>query len=177
MTHHKVTLVIFIVLLFGSSYYFSRQTEITFSTNGESKISKVFPRLNPMLVIYDTKDEPGIMQLADSMKQSENVLSIVSYPTLLKEQYTATELTAHIKRLTTDMADYMPTIDNMSMLTPELLERIRGYNEQAQQRGETLAEMALAWILQQRGVTSVLVGASSTAQLQKNLKCVNAEPF
>ncbi len=64
-----------------------------------------------------------------------------------------------------------------SMLTPELLERIRGYNEQAQQRGETLAEMALAWILQQRGVTSVLVGASSTAQLQKNLKCVNAEPF
>jgi len=122
VTHHKVTLVIFIVLLFGSSYYFSRQTEITFSTNGESKISTVFPRLNPMLVIYDTKDEPGIMQLADSMKQSENVLSIVSYPTLLKEQYTATELTAHIKRLTTDMADYMPTIDNMSMLTPELMQ-------------------------------------------------------
>ncbi len=122
VTHHKVTLVIFIVLLFGSSYYFSRHTDITFSTNGESKISKVFPRLNPMLVIYDTKDEPGIMQLADSMKQSENVLSIVSYPTLLKEQYTATELTAHIKRLTTDMADYMPTIDNMSMLTPELMQ-------------------------------------------------------
>ena len=122
VTHHKVTLVIFIVLLFGSSYYFSRHTEITFSTNGESKISKVFPRLNPMLVIYDTKDEAGIMQLADSMKQSENVLSIVSYPTLLKEQYTATELTAHIKRLTTDMADYMPTIDNMSMLTPELMQ-------------------------------------------------------
>jgi len=40
-----------------------------------------------------------------------------------------------------------------------------------------LAEMALAWILQQRGVTSVLVGASSTEQLAKNLKCVTAEPF
>ena len=64
-----------------------------------------------------------------------------------------------------------------SMLTPELLERIKGYNEQAHQRGETLAEMALAWILAQRGVTSVLVGASSTAQLEKNLKCVNAKPF
>ncbi len=122
VTHHKVTLVIFIVLLFGSSYYFSRQTEITFSTNGESQISKVFPRLNPMLVIYDSKDEAGVMQLADSMKQSDNVLSIVSYPTLLKEQYTAAELTAHIKRLTTDMADYMPSIDNMSMLTPELMQ-------------------------------------------------------
>lgn len=64
-----------------------------------------------------------------------------------------------------------------SMLTDDLLQQIRTYNEQAQQRGETLAEMALAWILAQRGVTSVLVGASSTEQLQKNLKCVNAIPF
>lgn len=64
-----------------------------------------------------------------------------------------------------------------SMLTPEVLEKIHQYNEQAQQRGETLAEMALAWILHQKGVTSVLVGASSTAQLQKNLKCVGAQPF
>jgi L-glyceraldehyde 3-phosphate reductase len=59
-----------------------------------------------------------------------------------------------------------------SMLTPELLERLRGYNAKAQQEGMTLAEYALRWILQQRGVTSVLVGASSTAQLEKNLKCV-----
>jgi L-glyceraldehyde 3-phosphate reductase len=64
-----------------------------------------------------------------------------------------------------------------SMLTDDLLQRIRSLNEQAQQRGETLAEMALAWILAQRGVTSVLVGASSPEQLQKNLKCINAEPF
>ena len=64
-----------------------------------------------------------------------------------------------------------------SMLTDELLAKIRSYNEQAKSRGETLAEMALAWILAQRGVTSVLVGASSAQQLQKNLKCVNAEGF
>lgn len=64
-----------------------------------------------------------------------------------------------------------------SMLTDDLLQNIRTLNEQAQQRGETLAEMALAWVLAQRGVTSVLVGASSTTQLQKNLKCLNAEPF
>ena len=63
------------------------------------------------------------------------------------------------------------------MLTPELLAKLRRYNEIAQGRGETLAEMALAWILGQKGVTSVLVGASSTAQLEKNLRCVNATPF
>ena len=64
-----------------------------------------------------------------------------------------------------------------SMLTDELLAKLHAYNEQAQGRGETLAEMALAWILAQRGVTSVLVGASSAQQLQKNLKCINAEAF
>jgi len=63
------------------------------------------------------------------------------------------------------------------MLTPELLARLRRYNEAAEKRGETLAEMALAWILHQKGVTSVLVGASSTAQLEKNLRCVSAAPF
>ena len=55
-----------------------------------------------------------------------------------------------------------------SMLTPELLARLRQLNEEAAQRGETLAEMALAWILAQRGVTSVLVGASSTRQLERH---------
>lgn len=59
------------------------------------------------------------------------------------------------------------------MLTPELLEYLQQLNKQAEERGETLAEMALSWILQQKGVTSVLVGASSVEQLEKNLKCVH----
>ena len=63
------------------------------------------------------------------------------------------------------------------VLTPELLARLRSLNTAAGKRGETLAEMALAWILHQKGVTSVLVGASSVEQLQKNLKCITAEPF
>jgi len=59
-----------------------------------------------------------------------------------------------------------------SMLTPELLAQLREYNAQAQSQGKTLAESALSWILDQKGVTSVLVGASSTSQLEKNLRCV-----
>ena len=59
-----------------------------------------------------------------------------------------------------------------SMLNPELLAQLREYNAQAQQEGKTLAESALAWILDQKGVTSVLVGASSTSQLEKNLRCL-----
>ncbi len=58
------------------------------------------------------------------------------------------------------------------MLTNELLEQLRQWNSEAQQQGMTLAERALRWILEQKGVTSVLIGASSTAQLDRNLKCV-----
>ena len=58
------------------------------------------------------------------------------------------------------------------MLTPELLAQLRQWNDEAGREGRTLAEYALRWILRQRGVTSVLVGASSTAQLEKNLRTI-----
>jgi L-glyceraldehyde 3-phosphate reductase len=63
------------------------------------------------------------------------------------------------------------------MLTPELFSRVESLNRTAVSRGETLADMALAWILQQKGVTSVLVGASRTSQLEDDLRCLNAQPI
>ena len=57
-------------------------------------------------------------------------------------------------------------------LTPELLQKLHVLNSQATSRGETLAEMALSWILEQQGVTSVIVGVSSTEQLGTNLKAI-----
>lgn len=58
------------------------------------------------------------------------------------------------------------------MLTPELLAQLRQWNDEAAAQGRTLAERALRWILEQRGVTSVLVGASSTRQLERNLNAL-----
>ena len=58
------------------------------------------------------------------------------------------------------------------MLTPQLSEQLQQYRDEARRQGMTMAEGALRWVLQQRGVTSVLVGASSTAQLQDNLRCI-----
>jgi len=63
------------------------------------------------------------------------------------------------------------------VLTDDLMLKLNRWNEVAANRGETLAEMALAWILHQQGVTSVLVGASSVSQLEKNLRCISAAPF
>ena len=62
-------------------------------------------------------------------------------------------------------------------LTPELLNYLQRLNATATERGESLAEMALSWVLHQQGITSVLVGASSPEQLQKNLRSVHAQPF
>ena len=58
------------------------------------------------------------------------------------------------------------------MLTDELIAQLRQWNEEALSQGRTLAEMALRWILAQPGVTSVLIGASSVKQLQRNLNCL-----
>lgn len=57
-------------------------------------------------------------------------------------------------------------------LTQELLARLRQLNSEAQAQGHTLAENALSWILHQKGITSVLVGASSVGQLKRNMKCI-----
>lgn len=62
-------------------------------------------------------------------------------------------------------------------LTPELFNYLQRLNATATERGESLAEMALSWVLHQQGITSVLVGASSPEQLQKNLRSVHAQPF
>ena len=57
-------------------------------------------------------------------------------------------------------------------LTEETMMRVRRLNEVAARRGQSLAEMALAWLLKDNKVTSVITGASSTEQIAANLKAV-----
>lgn len=56
-------------------------------------------------------------------------------------------------------------------------QRIRLLNEIACRRGQTLAEMALAWLLKDESVTSVIIGSSSVEQLSNNLKALNNTRF
>ncbi len=62
-------------------------------------------------------------------------------------------------------------------LTPELAEQLKKLSEIAGQRGETLAQLALRWVLDQKGVTSVIVGVSSKAQLADNLGTAFNQPL
>lgn len=63
------------------------------------------------------------------------------------------------------------------VLTDELLSRIRGLNDLAQRRGQTLAEMALAWLLRDERMTSVIIGASSVEQIADNLHALQVPNF
>lgn len=62
-------------------------------------------------------------------------------------------------------------------VTDEKINKIRRLNDLAIQRGQTLAEMALAWLLRDERVTSVLIGASSVEQLTDNLKTLQHISF
>ncbi|HEY4720507.1 MAG TPA: aldo/keto reductase, partial [Anaerolineae bacterium] len=62
-------------------------------------------------------------------------------------------------------------------ITPEQISKAHRLNELAQGRGQTLAQLALAWVLRQPEVTSVLIGASRTAQIEDAVGTLNNLPF
>jgi L-glyceraldehyde 3-phosphate reductase len=63
------------------------------------------------------------------------------------------------------------------LLTGEAMEKVRALNEIAAGRGQSLAQMAIAWVLRDRRVTSALVGASSVEQLEANVAAVDRLDF
>ena len=66
---------------------------------------------------------------------------------------------------------------NETNITEEKLDKIRALNAIARDRGESLAQMALGWVLRREEVTGVLVGASKPSQILDNLGAINSAPF
>jgi L-glyceraldehyde 3-phosphate reductase len=63
------------------------------------------------------------------------------------------------------------------LITDDVRSRIRGLNDIARERGQSLAQMAIAWALRDERVTSVLLGASSVAQLEQNVAALRRPDF
>ena len=66
---------------------------------------------------------------------------------------------------------------NENALTKERMAKIRGLQDVAEKRGQTLSQMALNWVLKDHEVTSVLVGASCPSQLVENATKISRTPF
>ncbi|MBO2545185.1 L-glyceraldehyde 3-phosphate reductase [Salegentibacter sp. BDJ18] len=64
-----------------------------------------------------------------------------------------------------------------SQITPEVVKKVQALNEIAQSRNQSLAQMAVAWLLKDKRVTSVLVGASKVSQLEDNIKAIENLEF
>ncbi|HKL36811.1 MAG TPA: L-glyceraldehyde 3-phosphate reductase [Salegentibacter sp.] len=66
---------------------------------------------------------------------------------------------------------------NESQITPEVVNKVQKLNEVAQSRNQSLAQMAVAWLLKDERVTSVLVGASKVSQLEENISTLENLEF
>jgi L-glyceraldehyde 3-phosphate reductase len=62
-------------------------------------------------------------------------------------------------------------------ITTEVIEKIKKLNALAESRGQTLAQMALSWLLKDERITSVLLGVSKTAQLEDSIHCIHKTEF
>lgn len=63
------------------------------------------------------------------------------------------------------------------LLTPQMTEKLNALNSIAADRGQTLAQMALSWILKNKAVTTVLIGASRPEQITENVSCIEKLDF
>jgi L-glyceraldehyde 3-phosphate reductase len=63
------------------------------------------------------------------------------------------------------------------LITSENLERVASLSQIARRRGQSLAQMAIAWVLRDSRVTSALVGASSVSQLEQNVAALDCPDF
>lgn len=66
---------------------------------------------------------------------------------------------------------------NPDLLSDEVLRRLRGLNEIAARRGQSLAQLALNWVLRDERMTSALIGASSVRQLEENVASLSGAPL
>ncbi len=113
-------------------------------------------------------EETGI--LADAR---ENGVGFIAYSPLAQGLLTG----RYLNGIPADSRMAQERFLKSSVLTPQLLESLQELNRIAQRRGQTLAEMALAWCLKDHLVTSVIVGTSSVAQLEDNFHALENTAF
>ena len=72
--------------------------------------------------------------------------------------------------------DYIPFL-NEENISASLLDKIRELNKIAKERGQSLAQMSIVWVLQQKSVASALIGASKVSQIEENVKALENASF
>jgi L-glyceraldehyde 3-phosphate reductase len=154
-------------LYVGISSYDPVQTQAMIEALAEHKIPLLIHQ--PSYNMFNRKIEDGLLPLL----AERGVGSIVFVPLaqgLLTDRYLKGEIPPDSRAATNGTL-------SAGTITENYLERARALNRIAENRGQTLAQLALTWILRRPEITSALIGASSVDQLEQNIAALSFPPL
>ena len=124
----------------------------------------------PKYSMFERWVEDGLLDVL-----GEEGVGCIPFSPLAQGLLTDRYLARHPRRQPRRQAARLPQAASKSR--PSAIAKARRLNEIAQRRGQSLAQMALAWVLRDPRITTVLIGASSVAQLDQNLACLDNREF
>jgi L-glyceraldehyde 3-phosphate reductase len=154
-------------LYVGISNYDPEQTRAAAAALAEHKVPLLIHQ--PRYSMFDRHIEDGLVPVLDELGVGSIVFSPLAQG-MLTDRYLDGTIPADSRVATSRFL-------SETQISPVYLERVRALNEIAAGRGQTLAQLALSWVLRQRTVTSALIGASSVAQLEQNIAALDAGPL
>ena len=127
VARHKLPMATGAVALFIAAWFIAQKTTIFFSEKAESEIEEVFPSPNPFVILYHTEDENHVFDMANELMAQPHVQAVISYPTLMSQPLTPSEMATHVHSLLTDYKEMMPEGTNVppemiSMINPEMVQ-------------------------------------------------------
>ncbi|MRG58638.1 L-glyceraldehyde 3-phosphate reductase [Agromyces sp. CFH 90414] len=123
----------------------------------------------PRYSMFDRHIEDGLFEALDEVGASAIVFSPLAQG-LLTDRYLGGDVPAGSRAATSRFL-------SPERISEEYLERARALDAVAKERGQSLAQLALSWVLRQPQIASALIGASSVAQLEQNVAALDAAPL
>ncbi len=123
----------------------------------------------PRYSMFDRHIEDGLFPALEEAGAASIVFSPLAQG-LLTDRYLSGDVPSDSRAATSRFL-------SAESISPQYLERVRGLDAIAKERGQTVAQLALAWVLRQPLVASALIGASSVAQLEQNVAALDAPPL
>lgn len=154
-------------LYVGVSNYDPAQTEAMVAALAEHRIPLLIHQ--PRYSMFDRTPEQGLLPVL-----KENGIGSIVFSPLAQGLLTSRYLDGSVP---SDSRAATSRFLSEDKIDGTYLERARALNDVAAARGQTLAQLALLWVLRHDEVTSALIGASSTAQLDENLAALDGEPL
>ncbi|HEY6801203.1 MAG TPA: aldo/keto reductase [Agromyces sp.] len=123
----------------------------------------------PRYSMFDRHIEDGLLPVLEEVGAASIVFSPLAQG-LLTDRYLSGDIPADSRAATSRFL-------SAGSISDDYLSRVRGLDAIARERDQTIAQLALAWVLRQPLVVSALIGASSVAQLEQNVAALDAPPL